>query len=71
MYKAAAPLTNAVAMEVPDFVAVAVSLVWLADKIVSPGAKISRQGPILEKLALLSAMVVAPTVIAASAELGE
>jgi hypothetical protein len=63
--RAAAPATCGVAMDVPLMVLVAVSLVNQAEVMFTPGAKLSRQVPKLEKDARLSLMSVAPTVMAA------
>jgi hypothetical protein len=60
--RAAAPATCGAAMEVPLNMAVSVSLVCEAEVIASPGAKISRQLPKLEKNQRESEDVVAPTV---------
>ena len=69
--RATAPATCGEAIEVPDIVVVAVSLVWYADNVPTPGAQMSRQEPKLEKLAFASVMSVAPTVIADAARAGE
>jgi hypothetical protein len=53
-----------VAIEVPLMVFVAVSLVFQADVIDDPGAKMSRQVPMLENDDRASVLVVEPTVIA-------
>ncbi len=63
-YSAAAPTTCGVAIEVPLIVLVAVSLVFQAEVMFEPGAKMSRQVPKLENDARASVLVVAPTVIA-------
>src|SRR5215212_3629092 len=61
---AATPATCGAAIDVPEIVLVAVSLVRHDDVMLLPGAKISRHVPKLENEARPSLMVVAPTVIA-------
>ena len=61
---AAPPATCGEAIDVPLIVFVAVVLLNHDDVIPTPGAKISRQEPKLEKEALASVLLVAPTVIA-------
>src|SRR5262249_1940323 len=68
---AAAPTTCGVAIDVPLIVLVAVSLVFHAEVIPTPGAKMSRQVPKLENDAFWSLLWVAPTVIAAGTRAGE
>ena len=58
-------------MDVPLIVFVAVSLVFHADVMLEPGAKISRQVPKLENEERASVMVVEPTVIALTVAAGE
>jgi hypothetical protein len=58
-------------MDVPFHVAVAVSLVFNAEVMLLPGAKMSTQAPKLEKDERASALVVAPTVIAVGSLAGE
>jgi hypothetical protein len=60
-----------VAIDVPLIVFVAVSLVFHAERIEEPGAKMSTQGPKFEYDARASVFVVAPTVIALGALDGE
>ena len=55
----------------PLIVLVAVSLVYQAEVMLWPGAKMSRQVPKFEKLARASVLVVAPTVIAVGTRAGE
>ena len=66
---AAAPATCGVAIDVPEIVLVAVSLVNQDEVMFTPGAKMSRQVPMLENEARVSLLPevppVAPTVIAA------
>ena len=50
---------------------VAVSLVFQAEVMLEPGAKMSTQVPKLENEARASVLVVAPTVIAAATRAGE
>ncbi len=69
--RAAAPATCGAAMEVPESVAVAVGLSIAADRIPTPGAKTSTQGPRFENQARWSSWPVAPTVIALGAPPGE
>jgi len=68
--RAAAPATCGVAIDVPLMVLVAVSLVFHADVMFTPGAKMSRQVPKLENDARWSVRSVAPTVIAAGTRAG-
>jgi len=70
-YSAAAPATCGDAMDVPLIVFVEVLLVYQAEVIELPGAKMSRQFPKLEYEALASVLVVAPTVTADAARAGE
>lgn len=62
--RAAAPTTWGVAIEVPLIVLVAVLLVYQAEVIDEPGAKMSRQVPMLENDDRASVLVVEPTVMA-------
>ncbi len=63
-YKAAAPTTCGVAMDVPLMVLVAVLLPIHAEVMFTPGARILTHDPKFEKEAQPSLMVVAPVVIA-------
>ena len=58
-------------MEVPEMVLVELVLPIHADLMLTPGAKMSRAGPKLEKLALASLLSEAPTVKAVGSEAGE
>ena len=69
--RAATPATCGVAIDVPLSVAVAVSLVSQADRMLEPGAKISTTLPKLENDDRASVIVVAPTVIASATRAGE
>ena len=69
--KAATPATCGVAIDVPEIVLVAVSLVLHDDVILLPGAKISTQVPKFENDERASVIVVEPTVIALAARAGE
>jgi len=69
--KAATPATCGDAIEVPEIVLVAVSLVLQADVMLLPGAKMSTQVPKFENDERASVVVVEPTVIAAAARAGE
>jgi hypothetical protein len=60
-----------VAIEVPEIVLVAVSLLAQADVILTPGPYKSSTDPKFEKKATLSEMSVAPTVIASSTSAGD
>ena len=68
---AAAPATCGEAIEVPLIVFDASSLVFQADVIEEPGAKMSTQDPVLEKLDLASEIVVEPTVRASGVLAGD
>ena len=68
---AATPATCGVAIEVPEIVLVAVSLVLQADVMLEPGAKISTQVPKFENDDRASELVVEPTVMAFGARAGE
>src|SRR6267143_6687380 len=70
-YRAATPATCGVAIDVPLIVFVDVSVSHHADVMFTPGANQSTHGPKSEKLALPSAEVVAPTVIASATPAGE
>ena len=70
-YSAATPATCGDAIEVPLMVLVAVVLVYQAEVIDEPGAKMSRQVPKLENDERASVLVVEPTVIADGARAGE
>src|SRR5215470_5201799 len=67
---AAAPVTCGVAIDVPLMVLVAVSLVFHAEVMFTPGAKMSVQVPKLEKEARLSLMSLALTVMASATRAG-
>src|SRR5262245_7028277 len=67
---AAAPVTCGAAIEVPEIVFVAVSLLTQAEVMATPGANRSRQRPLFENEARLSLMSVAPTVIASATRAG-
>src|SRR3569832_37866 len=68
---AATPATCGVAIEVPEMISVAVSLVLYDERISEPGAKISTHVPKFEKDERASVFVVAPTVIALDTRPGE
>lgn len=68
---AAAPATCGEAIDVPLAVRVAVLLVYHAEGMFTPGAKMSRQLPKLENDARASLVPVAPTVIADGVRAGE
>ena len=68
---AATPVTCGVAIDVPEMVLVAVSLVFHEDVMPLPGAKISRQVPKLENDERASLVVVDPTVIALATRAGD
>ena len=68
---AATPATCGDAIDVPEIVLVAVSLVRHAEVMPLPGAKISTQVPKFENDERVSVVVVEPTVIAAGARAGE
>jgi hypothetical protein len=70
-YSAATPTTCGVAIDVPLIVLVAVALVYHADVMLEPGAKMSTQVPKLENEDRASVLVVEPTVIAGAARAGE
>src|SRR5262249_41707442 len=67
---AAAPVTCGVAIEVPLIVFVAVSLVFHAEVMFTPGAKMSRQGPKFENEARLLLLSVGPTVVGVASPAG-
>ena len=69
--KAATPVTCGVAIEVPEIVFVAVSLVFHDDVMLLPGAKMSTQVPKFENDERASVVVVEPTVIALGSRAGE
>ena len=69
--KAATPVTCGVAIDVPEIVLVAVSLVFHDEVILLPGAKMSRQVPKFENEERASVVVVEPTVIALGTSAGE
>jgi hypothetical protein len=69
--RAATPATCGVAIEVPEIVFVAVSLVFQDEVMLEPGAKISTHVPKLEKDERASVIVVDPTVIALGSRAGE
>jgi hypothetical protein len=58
-------------IEVPLIVFVAVLLVFQADVMLEPGAKMSRHVPKLENEERASVLVVAPTVLAAATRAGD
>ena len=68
---AATPATCGDAIDVPEIVLVAVSLVLHADVMLLPGAKMSTQVPKFENEERASVVVVEPTVIALAARAGE
>src|SRR5215510_6611605 len=68
---AATPVTCGVAIDVPEIVLVAVSLVFHEDVMLLPGAKMSRQVPKFENDERASVEVVEPTVIALATRAGE
>lgn len=68
---AAAPTTWGVAIDVPLIVLVAVLLLYQADVMLTPGARMSTQVPKLEKLAAASLFWVAPTVMPSATRAGE
>ena len=70
-YNAATPQTCGVAIDVPLIVFVAVVLVYQAEVMLEPGAKMSRQVPKFENEERASVLVVEPTVIAFGARAGE
>src|SRR6476620_547317 len=69
--RAATPATCGVAIDVPEIVLVAVSLVFQDEVMLLPGAKMSRHVPKLEKEARASVFVVAPTVFAVATRAGD
>ena len=69
--KAATPVTCGVAIEVPEIVLVAVSLVFHDDVMLLPGAKMSTQVPKFENEERASVIVVEPTVIALATRAGD
>ena len=69
--KAATPATCGDAIEVPEIVFTAISLVIQADVMPEPGAKMSTQVPKFENDERASVVVVDPTVIALGARAGE
>ena len=68
---AATPATCGVAIEVPEIVCVAVSLVLYDERMLEPGAKISTQDPKFENDERASVSAVDPTVIALATRAGE
>ena len=68
---AATPVTCGVAIDVPEIVFVAVSLVRQAEVMLLPGAKMSTQVPKFENEERASLVVVEPTVIAFAVRAGE
>jgi hypothetical protein len=68
---AATPATCGDAIDVPEIVFIAVSLVFHDDVMSLPGAKMSRQVPKFENEERASLIVVAPTVIASATRAGE
>src|ERR1041385_248768 len=69
--KAATPVTCGVAIDVPEIVFVAVSLVFQDDVMLLPGAQMSTHVPKFENEARASVIVVAPTVIALATSAGD
>jgi hypothetical protein len=69
--RAATPATCGEAIEVPEIVLVAVSLVRHAEVILEPGAKMSTHVPKFENDERASELVVEPTVIALATRAGE
>ena len=69
--RAATPATCGVAIEVPEIVFVAVSLVFHDEVMLEPGAKISTHVPKFENDERASVVVVDPTVIALGSRAGE
>ena len=68
---AATPVTCGVAIDVPEIVFVAVSLVFHDEVMLLPGAKMSTQVPKFENDERASVVVVEPTVIALGSRDGE
>ena len=68
---AATPVTCGVAIDVPEIVFVAVSLVFHDDVMLLPGAKMSTQVPKFENDERASVIVVEPTVIALGSRAGD
>ena len=68
---AATPATCGVAIDVPEIVLVAVSLVFHDDVMLLPGAKMSTHVPKFENEERASLVVVEPTVMALGARAGE
>ena len=68
---AATPVTCGVAIDVPEIVLVAVSLVFHDEVMLLPGAKMSTHVPKFENEERASVVVVEPTVIALGARAGE
>jgi hypothetical protein len=68
---AATPVTCGVAIDVPEIVLVAVSLVFHDEVMLLPGAKMSTHVPKFENEERASVIVVEPTVIALGARAGE
>ena len=68
---AATPATCGVAIDVPEIVLVAVSLVFHDEVMLLPGAKMSTHVPKFENEERASVMVVEPTVIALAVRAGE
>ena len=69
--RAATPATCGVAIDVPEMVLVAVSLVRQAEVMLLPGAKMSTQVPKFENDERASVVVVEPTVIALAVRAGD
>jgi len=69
--RAATPATCGVAIEVPEIVFVAVSLVFQDEVMLEPGAKTSTHVPKFENDERASVLVVDPTVIALGSRAGE
>jgi len=68
---AATPVTCGVAIDVPEIVLVAVSLVFHDEVMLLPGANMSRQVPKFENEERASLVVVEPTVIALATRAGD
>jgi hypothetical protein len=68
---AATPVTCGVAIDVPEIVFVAVSLVFHDEVMLLPGAKMSTHVPKFENEERASVVVVEPTVIALAVRAGE
>ena len=69
--KATAPATCGAAMDVPESMTVSVEDRWPAERMLTPGAKMSSNVPKLENDARESLDAVAPTVMAEGSDAGE